>query len=80
MEGVGQLDRGDIKPYSTMRPRISNRVDIQAFLQKEKRRQRVYGILVRMTADECDIPWVEAKRKFNNQLNWRVLCSLTEGV
>jgi hypothetical protein len=56
-----------------MRPRIVNRVDIMAFLQTEKRRQRVYGTLVRMTSDECDLPWAEAKTVVNNNLKHKTL-------
>ena len=59
-----------------MRPRIINRVDIKAFLQEQKRRQRVYGTLVRMTADECDLPWADAKNKVNNNLKHKTLCHL----
>jgi len=59
-----------------MRPRIVNRVDIRAFLQTEKRRQRVYGALVRMTADECDLPWSEAKNVVNNNLKHKTICHL----
>lgn len=57
-----------------MRPRIATKIDIKAFLQEEKRKQRVYGELVRRISDECDLSWQQAKEQVNRNLKQRTLC------
>lgn len=59
-----------------MRPRIINRVDIQAYLQEQRRRHKVYGALVRITSNEFNISWTEAKNKVNKNLKQRTLWHL----
>ncbi len=59
-----------------MRPRIVTKVDIKAYLQEEKRRKRVYGTLVRMISDECDLCWTDAKNQVNKNLAQKTLSHL----
>ena len=75
MEALHELAGGHIKPYK-MRPRIVLRIDIQAYLQEQRRRQWVYGTVVRMTSDECDLSWADAKKQVNKNLKERTLWHL----
>jgi hypothetical protein len=63
-----------------MRQRIISKVDIKAFLQEERRKQRVYGELVRRTSDECDLSWKQAKEVVNKGLKIKTLGHLLRAV
>jgi hypothetical protein len=59
-----------------MRPRIQSKMDIREYIQEEKRRQRVYGLVVKYTSDECDLCWSDAKNQVNKNLKQQTLWHL----
>jgi hypothetical protein len=63
-----------------MRARIISKVDIKAFIQDERRKQRVYGELVRRTSDECDLTWQQAKEVVNKDLKLKTLGHLLKVI
>lgn len=53
-----------------MRPRISNKVNIDAVINEQKRRSSVWTTAIKSKVDEFGVSWEEAKVILNRELKW----------
>jgi hypothetical protein len=53
-----------------MRPRINNKVNIDAVINEQKRRSSVWSTAIKSKVDELGVSWEEAKVILNNELKW----------